>query len=272
MKLYHPDAITQDLMQRLDPPVRDEGQLTAELELPVQIKGNVVAHGAEMSLTGEIVYSSADRRAAESDIDLYGFNAEEVLYRPSLDELAELRERGSLRMPDLSIPEFEVDGLAALVGVQATFLGMDSVTDEPVAVAVMTSPYLTRIPDLAHQVPANLVEPDGWYDRSTDLDQFVATLAEQVSDEDEFDASEDREPVDPGRAEALRQAALRAQHTGQVGDQAEWDTPEAYGGQAPPEMPAQAYEDKAPVIPLRPSRAPVVLPGVSPEAAPTLAK
>jgi hypothetical protein len=56
MKLYHPDAITEDLLARLDPPVRDTPSLTADLELPVQIRGDVVAHGAEMSLTARITY------------------------------------------------------------------------------------------------------------------------------------------------------------------------------------------------------------------------
>jgi hypothetical protein len=67
------------------------------------------------------------------------------------------------------------------------------------------------------------------------------------------------EPVDPsdhGRAEAVRQAVLRAQRSGQVGDRTERDT----------------TEDAPPVVPLRPSRAPVVLPEASPEAPPTLAK
>jgi hypothetical protein len=57
----------------------------------------------------------------------------------------------------------------------------------------------------------------------------------------------------------VRQAALRAQRTGQVGDFFESDTPEL-------------HNRPTPMIPLRPSRAPIITPDAIPDQIPAPTK
>jgi hypothetical protein len=270
MRLYHPDAVTDDLARRLDPPTGDAKGLTVEFDLPVLIKGDVAANGAEMSLTGEMTCPLDEDGAG--GVSLHGFDHTAVLYRPQMGELSRLHGRGSLRMPDLSFPEFRTEGLEAVASIRATFLGVDAATNDSVAVAVLTSPYLSGIPDLAGQIPPGLAGEDGWFERPDDFDledeRFAPDrFAPTPDNEDREDESENDPSTAPGndqpdntaQAEAVRQAALRAQRTGQVGDFFENDTPEL-------------HDRPTPMIPLRPSRAPIITPDAIPDQIPAPTK
>jgi hypothetical protein len=272
MRLYHPDAVTDDLMRRLDPPTGDAEGLTVEFDLPVRIKGDVAAGGAEMSLTGEMTCPLDDSETGAVQVGLFGFDQTAVLYRPQMGELSQLRGRGSLRMPDLSFPEFRAEGLEAVASMRATFLGVDAATNDSVAVAVLASPYLSGIPDLAGQIPPGLVGQDGWFERPDDFDledeRFAPDrFAPDPEDKGRRDENENDSPTTPGndrpdniaQAEAVRQAALRAQRTGQVGDFFENDTPEL-------------HDRPTPMIPLRPSRAPIITPDAIPDQIPAPTK
>ncbi|MDR0592489.1 MAG: hypothetical protein LBG60_04370 [Bifidobacteriaceae bacterium] len=271
MKLYHPNQVTDDLLSRLDLPTGDADGLTATFDLPVQIKGLVATHVAEMVVLGEMTCPLDEDDGTK--VDLIGFQGP-MLYRPALDDLARIHARGSLTMPDMSIPTFHAERLAAIARVRATFLGVDPATDESVAVAVMASPYLVGVPDLAEQVPPGLAGPDTWYRALDDFDledeRFAPDrFAPAAGDEGELapDAESaqllDGPPADAGQVEAVRQAVLRAQRTGQIGDQFEDDTPLADDW---------AADWPIPMVPLRPMRAPIIEPGASSDQAPAPVK
>jgi hypothetical protein len=289
MKLYSPAALRDagNLLQRLDPPISDTGILTTELELPVSIDGSIVASGGSMAIVGKLSYASDQPESPERlpEVTLIGFEDQMLLYQPRLDEMADLWSKGSLRMPDMSFPPFQTRSeapLGANVMFRVTFLGVDPATDEAVVLAVRANAHLAdgAIPNLARQVPANLVGKEDWFDRNAA--PILAKLGENKVEPELADTTpslktgknEPEPAVNQAKAEAVRQAALSDQHTGQIGDEDEYDTPEEWRTLEDRTIMQEAAQEAEPAIfiPVRPSRALGQLPGSTSGPVKTLAK